>query len=105
MSRDDASTENAPASGCAVIGAAARRSVHLRALGALDEPLDLLVREPGELARVLRDGDGDQLVLAVLPGAAEIEALVDGVLELDRLAPPFRVTARELVEPARAHAH
>src|SRR5258706_12600870 len=105
MSREDASTENAPASGWAVMGRTEGGSVHLRALRALDEPLDLLVREAGELARLFRDRDGHELVLAVLPGAAEIEALVDRVLELDGLAPALCIATRELVEPPRAHAH
>src|SRR5438876_4535300 len=102
MSREDASTENAPASGWAVMGRT-EGSVHLRALRALDEPLDLLVREAGELARLFGDRDRHELVLAVLPGAAEVEALVDRVLELDGLAPALCIAARELVEPPRAH--
>src|SRR5437016_4322520 len=105
MSRADASTEKAPASGWAVMGRTRRRSVHLRALRALDEPLDLLVREAGELAGVLGDGDRHQLVLAILAGAAEVEALVDRVLELDGLAPALGIATRQLVEPARAHPH
>ena len=79
-----------------------RRSVHLRALGALDEPLDLLVREAGELARLFCDGDRDEFVLAILAGAPEVEALVDRVLELDGLAPAFGVAARELVPAMRS---
>src|SRR5439155_5586222 len=80
-------------------------SIHLRALRALDEPLDLLVGEAGELARLLGDRDRHHLVVAVLAAAAEVEALVDRLLELDRLAPALGVAARQLVEPAGAHPH
>src|SRR5882724_9152607 len=84
---------------------AAASSIHLGALGALHQPLDLLVGEARELARLLGDRDRHQLVVAVLAAAAQVEALVDRLLELDRLAPALGVAARQLVEPARAHAH
>src|SRR5688572_29569877 len=80
-------------------------SVDLRALGTLHEAVDLLVGEAGEAARVLGDGNGDDIVRAVLAGAAEVEALVDGFLELDGSAAALRVAARELVQTARAHPH
>src|SRR5258705_2719425 len=61
------------------------------ALRALDEPLDLLVGEAGQAPRVLGDRDRHHVVVAVLPGAAQVEALVDRVLELDGLAPPLGI--------------
>src|SRR5437867_1285212 len=42
---------------------------------------------------------------AVQANAAEIEALVDRLLELDGPPPPVGVSLRELVQPPRAHAH
>jgi hypothetical protein len=43
--------------------------------------------------------------VAVLRVPPRIEALVDRVLELDGAPPPLGVALRQLVEPARAHAH
>src|SRR5438105_10597923 len=99
MRRAATSTLKCPWSGCA------GSLVNLGALRALDEPLDLLVGEAGQAAGVLGDRDGHHLVMPVLPGAPEVEALVDRVLELDGAAPALGVAPRQLVEPARAHAH
>src|SRR4029453_8492331 len=96
--RADSSTEWTPSSG--YIGL-----VDLRALGGLDEALDLLVGEAAELPRLRGDGDQHRVVLAVLPHPAEVEALVDGLLELDGPAPALRIALGELGEPLRAHAH
>src|SRR5207249_9431117 len=78
--------------------------LNLEACGPLPQALNLLGREAAELACLLRDRDGHGLMVAVLPRAAQVEALVDRLLELDGLATPLGVAARELVEPARAHA-
>ena len=80
-------------------------SVDLGALRRLDEALDLLVGEARELPGLGRDGDGHHLVVAEPAGAAEVEALVDGLLELDRLAAALRVALGQPGQPLRAHAH
>src|SRR3989442_4653922 len=68
-------------------------SIHLLALRALDEPLDLLVGEARELARLLGDRDRHHLVVAVLAAAAPVEALVDPPLKLERPLAALRVTS------------
>src|SRR5262249_55310623 len=81
------------------------RSVDRGALRAAGELVDLLVGEAGQSARFLGDRDADLLVRAVQTDAAEVEALVDRLLERDGLLSPVGIALGELVEPARAHAH
>src|SRR5262247_2760543 len=98
MRAAEASTENWPASGCSGIrepgergcpaisrraNADALPSVDGRALGGPDQALDLLVRESGQAARFLGDGDADLLVGAVLADPTQVESRVDRFLELD----------------------
>src|SRR5438094_2736912 len=75
------------------------------ALSSLDEAVDLLVREPGEPPRFRGDRDRHRVVVAGLPDTAEVEPLVDRVLELDRAPPPLGIARRQLVEPPGSHAH
>src|SRR5207253_8907866 len=63
------------------------------------------VREAGELAGLGGDGDGHHFMVPELAGPAQIEALVDGLLELDGLAPPLHIDFGQLREPLRPHAH
>src|SRR5207244_1120086 len=88
-------------------GPAARPPISIdgRALGAADEPLDLVVGEPGETASVPGDRDADLIGGAVLADAAQVEALVDRLLKLDRAPAPLGIAPGQLVEPARAHPH
>src|SRR5262245_1394667 len=71
--------------------------------GARHQSLGLHVGEARELARLLGRRDRHRLVVTVLSSAAQVEALVDCLLELDGAAPALGVTARQLVEPPRAH--
>src|SRR5207245_8539795 len=98
----EASTEKCPASVCAVTAAAL--SVHRGALRRLDEAVDLLVGETGEPARLGGDRDRHRLGVAGLADAAQVEPLVDRLLELDRAATPLGIALGQRVEPFRAHA-
>src|SRR5262249_21275139 len=85
-------------------GAAARRSVDLRSLGRLDQTLDLFLGEAGQAPHVRGDRDGHRIVVALAPHAAQVEALVDALLELDRAPPTLGVALGEPRQPLRAHA-
>src|SRR5262245_44174575 len=99
MRRAESSTEVKPESGWVTA------LIDLRALRRLDQPLDLLVGEAAEGARLARDRDRDGGVVAILPDAAEVEPLVDGLLELDGAAPSLGVALGEPRQPLRSHPH
>src|SRR5262245_25359337 len=109
MRAAEASTDNWPASGCSDIttraSADALPSVHGRALGGPDQALDLFVRESGQAARILGDGDAALLVGAGLADPTQVESRVDRILELDGPPASLGVPLGQGVEPLRAHAH
>src|SRR5262245_2924738 len=71
----------------------------------LHQPVDFFISKAGQLAGFTRDADRYLIGWSILPGAAEVEQLINVMLKIEGHLPPYRVVLGELAHPGTAHTH
>src|SRR5712691_12700306 len=71
----------------------------------LHQAIDLCISKASQFAGFTRDADRYLIGWSILPGATEVEQLIDMVLKIEGHLPPRRVVLGELAHPGAAHTH
>src|SRR5215470_7765194 len=71
----------------------------------LHQAVDLLISKAGHLASVTRDTNRHLIGWSILPGATEVEQLINMMLKIEGHLPPRRIVLGELAHPGAAHTH
>src|SRR5947208_12365689 len=71
----------------------------------LHQAVDLCISKAGHLAGFPGDADRYLIGWSILPGATEVEQLINMMLKIEGHLPPCRVVLGELAHPGAAHPH
>src|SRR5262249_44203221 len=71
----------------------------------LYQAVDLFISKASHFAGFTRDADRHLIGWSILPGATEVEQLINVMLKIEGHLPPRRVVLGELAHPGAAHTH
>src|SRR5216683_3158522 len=71
----------------------------------LHQAVDLFISKAGQFAGFTGDADRYLIGWSILPGATEVEQLIDMMLKIEGHLPPRRVVLGELAHPGAPHTH
>src|SRR5262252_7191240 len=71
----------------------------------LHQAVDLFISKAGHFAGFTGDADRHLIGWSGLPGATEVEQLINVMLKIEGHLPPRRVVLGELAHPGAAHTH
>src|SRR5207244_13557133 len=71
----------------------------------LHQAVDLCISKASHFAGFTGDADRHLIGWSILPGATEVEQLINMMLKIESHLPPRRVVLGELAHPGAAHTH